>query len=135
MGKIRAVAIMPHEGKIALIRRIKKGRQYYCFPGGGVEKGETPEAAAIREIKEEMNLDINLGPLLWDFSDEYHHGLYFLGKNPKGELKLGGPELFKQTQANKHIPEWVPLEKVPEIILYPEDIKKRVIEKFLLEKI
>ena len=31
------------------------------FPGGKAEKGETPEEALIREFKEELNIDINVG--------------------------------------------------------------------------
>ena len=32
-------------------------RVFYSIPGGGIEDGETPEQAAIRELKEECSLD------------------------------------------------------------------------------
>lgn len=36
-----------------------------CFPGGGIELGETPEEAAVREFREEIGLEIRLGPQIW----------------------------------------------------------------------
>ena len=50
------------------------------FPGGKVENCETRTAALVREIKEETNLDINVGELFWretvDYSKKRVH-LYF----------------------------------------------------------
>jgi 8-oxo-dGTP diphosphatase len=131
MERIRAACVIIKDNTIALMRRYNHGRRYYTFPGGGVEEGETPEQAAAREIKEEISLDISVGPLLWDFRDEHHHGMYFLGTQPKGELKLGdGPELKEQHSEDQYIPEWVPLSRLGEITLYPEELKKRVILRF-----
>ena len=42
--------------EILLIRHIKSG--YWSFPKGHVEKGETEPETAIREIKEETNIDV-----------------------------------------------------------------------------
>lgn len=55
-------AIFNDEGKILLIQQTKNGRQPFLWglPGGHVEKDENPEEAAIREVKEETNLDISL---------------------------------------------------------------------------
>lgn len=36
----------------------------WVFPGGGIEKGEAPEEAIIREIKEETNLDVSIKRLV-----------------------------------------------------------------------
>ncbi len=49
------------DGRVALIKRMRAGRTYYLFPGGGVEEGETPEQAAIREAREELGADVELG--------------------------------------------------------------------------
>ena len=61
-----AIAIIHKENKFLLTERKGKdpddppGGRVWHFPGGGVEFGETVEAALIREIKEELALSIEI---------------------------------------------------------------------------
>lgn len=48
--KARATIICLRSGRVLLVRR-KNGK--WNFPGGAIESGETPEAAAVRELEEE----------------------------------------------------------------------------------
>jgi len=57
------VLIYDDEGKVLLVL-THKWSLTYGIPGGKIEHGETAEDAAIREIKEETNLDIELGELI-----------------------------------------------------------------------
>ncbi|MEX2247130.1 MAG: NUDIX hydrolase [Dehalococcoidia bacterium] len=57
--------IVEHSGRILLQRRAVKPREgFWTFPGGFLEVGETTEAGAVREAKEETGLDVTLGALL-----------------------------------------------------------------------
>ncbi len=51
-----ARGILIHEGKIALVHSLKY--DYYKFPGGGLEPGERPEDALLREVREEAGLSV-----------------------------------------------------------------------------
>ena len=74
----RSIALVVRDDKILSVQtyRAKAGRYINELPGGGIENGESPEEAAIRELKEECGLDgiINrqLNVLHWkDGSTEY----------------------------------------------------------------
>lgn len=55
-----AVALIDTDGRVLLAQR-PAGRSMaglWEFPGGKVEPGETPEAALVRELKEELSIDV-----------------------------------------------------------------------------
>ena len=56
---IRIAGVIIKDKKILLQHRIKKGREYYVFPGGHKHANETVREALKREITEELGLDIN----------------------------------------------------------------------------
>lgn len=134
--KAGARAVIINDGKILLIHRIKYGKEYWVLPGGAIEEGEIPKQALIREIKEETNFDIEIEKLLWEHTDTSYTPItkayYFLIKSFKGKLEFIGPELDKMSSDNKYILEWIDLNKIKNILLYPEEIKKKLIKEFLV---
>ncbi len=55
-----AVALVDAEGRVLIAQR-PEGKQLaglWEFPGGKVEPGERPEAALVRELKEELGIDV-----------------------------------------------------------------------------
>lgn len=57
MGRDRSQAIVARGDKILMVKHTMDGRYFYCLPGGGIEDGETPAEAALRELKEEACVD------------------------------------------------------------------------------
>lgn len=62
------VVILMRGDEVVLVRR-KHPPEGWALPGGFVEVGETVEAAAVREAKEETGLDVTLDALLHVYSD------------------------------------------------------------------
>ena len=57
------------EGRLWLLRRaLHAGAGRWTFPGGFVELGESVEEAAHRETREEMGIEVELGPLVGVYS-------------------------------------------------------------------
>ena len=76
---VAAVALVDRDGRVLLARRPedKPMAGLWEFPGGKLDKGETPEACLIRELKEELGIDVTascLGPFTFASHsyEDYH---------------------------------------------------------------
>jgi 8-oxo-dGTP diphosphatase len=68
--KVVTVVLIEQAGKILLGKRnIEPGLGLWSFPSGYVNRGEAVELAAVREVKEETNLDVRLTGLLGVYSE------------------------------------------------------------------
>lgn len=128
----RAAGIMFHENKVLIHRLINDN--FYAFPGGRVEMFENTESTIVREMREELEIDIEICRLLWicehffTLNDNKYHEIcfyYFIKCNDK---KLFDREDLFYVSENSNMFEfkWVPLIDIENEVLYPEFIKKRL---------
>lgn len=98
----RAVLI-DNDSVILMYRnRLKDNKliEYYGIPGGGIEKGESSKEATIREIKEELGLNIEIKEFLGMVEDKHNIGYVYSTNILGGNLKLGGEELDQNNPNN-----------------------------------
>ncbi len=126
--RIRVSVIVIDDGKILLVRHEKYGRTYWVLPGGGVDYGESLRDAAVREVKEETNLDIVVDKLVFvdDILPEDRHrhvvDLYFTAKVIGGELRRGADSILREVK-------YSPVDDLAGLPFYPK-IADRIIEGY-----
>lgn len=111
----RSVVFVIRDKKILMEKLYYGGRYFYSIPGGGIEAGETPEEAAIRELKEDCGLD---GVIVKKLAELYNNGrteYSFEVHVPETQTAITGydPEEPKDKQAIKEVI-WMDLNQISE---------------------
>lgn len=118
MKVIKVVAaVIKKDGRIfATQRGYGEFKDGWEFPGGKVEPGETPQAALVREIKEELDADIRVGELIetveYDYP-EFHLSMdCFLCELVSDKLTLKEHEAAKWLDKDSvESVDWLPADK------------------------
>lgn len=58
---VRVYALLVHDNKVMIIHEPFQNQLIYKLPGGGLEFGEGTRECLVREFKEELNLDVEIG--------------------------------------------------------------------------
>lgn len=119
----RAVAVVLDGDKLLVMRRHKHGEDYCVLPGGGVEPGEEPVDASIRELREETGLQGVAARHLWTIAHQDRTARYFRVTVEAGPMIVDGPEALVQSDQNRYSPEWVSVEHLADENLKPEAVQ------------
>lgn len=109
--KVVAGTIFTVDRRVALLRRgVEPSLGKWVFPGGYVDRGESVREAAIRETKEECDLDVKLCSLLdvYSYAGSPNVIVVYAAEIVKGELKACDECLEARTFAPSDIP-WAEL--------------------------
>ena len=111
-------AVIVKDNKFLITRRAPKLKLegMWEFPGGKIDAGETPEEALVREIKEELDTEVEVKELLdtveYDYP-KFHLSMdCFICKIKAGELVLKEHEASKWlTKETLDSVEWLPADQ------------------------
>ena len=133
MKKIRAVGILIKNNKILLIHRIKE-KEYFVFPGGKVEEGETIKEAVERELLEETSMKVKVNKLLYHhIYDDNSEQFFYLCDYIKGEPRLSdnSPEKTELEGVDEvFIPKWFDISTLNKMLLYPLEIRDLFLQDY-----
>ena len=130
----RVCAVILHENRLLAMKNDRT--PYYFLPGGRVALHENAENAIVREMKEELGIDVTVLRPLWfnqgffteDVTQQKFHELclYYLVDVSKTDLISKG-DTFDIAEPDKinHF-YWLPLDTLQEQYLYPIFIKENI---------
>jgi 8-oxo-dGTP diphosphatase len=133
--RIRAGVVLIEDNKVALIERHRAGLHYFVFPGGGVDEGESPAQAAIREAMEELGIEVAIKQKVAEIRiGRKSRQVYFLVEQTSGEFGTGLGEEYTDSDPNDpeegiYAPIWIPIN---ELLLhekvYPAAVARLVVK-------
>ena len=118
MKTLNVVAAIIHKDNKILATKRGYGEfiNQWEFPGGKIEENETKEEALIREIKEELNVEIEITNFALDL--EYQYPTFYLKMSCYDcTIKSGTPKLLEHNDAR-----WLSKDELDDVNWIPADI-------------
>ena len=87
----RAQCIVHRGNRLLMVKHRHQGLEWWCLPGGGVEEGETPAEAVVRELREECNVEgtvVRQSSVVTYHSDGVQAYTYLVDRDPGARPRL-----------------------------------------------
>jgi 8-oxo-dGTP pyrophosphatase MutT (NUDIX family) len=130
--KASRAIVVNHLKQIALLYVSEKN--YHKLPGGGIERGESIADALIREVIEEVGVEIKVNAevgLIIEYRDRFEQLQISYCFFASRERAQKGPSFTEEEQQNGFALKWVTLEEAIELVSndVPKDYVGRFIQK------
>jgi ADP-ribose pyrophosphatase YjhB (NUDIX family) len=132
----RVGGILIHHAHV--LCQLSSQEDFWFLPGGRAELGESASASLLREMQEELGVDMKIERLLYivenfftDLDDSWHElGLYFLLTAPAGSyLNQSLEPIMRVDEVGNHLRfDWLTIAQLEELPLYPLCFQKALQE-------
>lgn len=126
--RVAAVFIKDHK---VLLHQYEND-DFYAFPGGRAEMLENSEQTIIREMKEELNITINIDKLLWLVEDffclndiKFHEICLYYLVDTQDDLPIE-PFTRKEIDGTKLFFKWFDIDQLDDLYMVPEKLKVKL---------
>lgn len=128
--RVSAKAVIVEDGRVLTVRMRGRDGDYYMFPGGGHQTGETLEDTLRRECIEEIGCDVELGRVLWvrDYKEKNHDFAYLRPWFHQLEIMfecrlLGEPDMESTGDDGQFGVAWIPLAEIEDWPFWPKVLR------------
>ncbi len=135
--KKRVRAIIITTDSILLMHRVKPDREYWVFPGGGLEETDSsPQEGLKRECMEELGVEVAVGNLFAEERLDSPQGeqaeYFYRCRIVSGEVGTGeGPEFSRDPmKSGTYDPQWIPIRSLPGKNVQPTTVRDKLISAY-----
>ena len=122
-------AIVFIDGKLVTMKRVKDGRLYYTFPGGGLENGEPQKDCVVRECIEEFGITVEPVKRIYIYENDKTKQYFYLCNYISGQFGSGvGEEFQDDRNKGEYEPTLMSITDIPNLPLMPPEVAAAVAE-------
>ncbi|QED46353.1 NUDIX hydrolase [Cytobacillus dafuensis] len=108
---------------------------YWALPGGRVVIGEDTQTSIVREFAEELGAQVTVDRLLWTNENfftykgkEFHELAFYYKISSEETARFFKTESFYGLEGDRWIYQWMPIDEINKIVLFPEFLKEGIKE-------
>lgn len=128
--RVAGIVLSHDQKRIVLLERLKEGRHFWVFPGGGFEDTDTnEEAALLRELHEETNAKVHVIKQSYTLDVAGHSKqLFYICEYISGELQVIGEEAEKHNENDQYYVRWYDVDELNTLSVFPLEVRDWIVD-------